>query len=289
MTDRPVTALALDYRASDRASQRILDALRWLLLASFCAFGVAHAQTEPAGNYKLSSGDAIRVVIFQNPDMTLETRVSEDGSISYPLVGTIGIGGLEIGSAEKKVAKALKDGGFLKQPQVNIELLKIRGNKISVLGQVNKPGAYPLETTGTRVSQMLAEAGGLSASGADKIILTGTRDGRPYRREIDIDALYRDQQGDQDVQVTAGDSVYVPRAPMFYIYGEVTRPGNYRVDRNMTMRQALAAGGGLTLRGTERRLRVVRRNAQGVPEKTSAELNDLVAPDDVIYVSESIF
>ena len=70
------------------------------------------------------------------------------------------MGGLEIGSAETKIAKALKDGGFIKQPQVNISLLTIRGNKISVLGQVNKPGSYPLETFNTRISQMLAEAAG---------------------------------------------------------------------------------------------------------------------------------
>ncbi len=89
--------------------------------------------------------------------------------------------------------------------------------------------------------------------------------------------------------MSGGDTIYVPRAATFYIYGEVTRPGNYRVDRSMTMRQALAAGGGLTARGTERRLRVVRRNAQGVPEKTATDLNDLVRPDDVIYVNESLF
>lgn len=265
--------------------------LRWPLAMLFL-LGLAAsalAATEVPDNYRLSSGDAIRVVVFQNPDLTLETRVSEDGSISYPLVGSVRIGGLDIGSAEKRIAKSLKDGGFLKQPQVNIQLLGIRGNKVSVLGQVNRPGAFPLETTGTRISQLLAEAGGLAAGGADQIILTGTRDGKPYRKEIDVDSIYRADRSDQDVVVSAGDTVYVPRAPMFYIYGEVQRPGNYRVDRNMTMRQALAAGGGLTLRGTERRLRVVRRNNAGVPEKTDAELNDLVRPDDVIYVNESIF
>lgn len=244
---------------------------------------------ETVANYRLASGDAIRVTIYQNPDMTLETRVSEDGVINYPLVGTIAVGGLEIATAEAKIAKALRDGGFLKKPQVNIALLTIRGNKVSVIGQVNKPGAYPLETFNMRVSQLLAEAGGLAASGADQIILTGTRNGKPFRRDIDIDAIYRQNLSDDDMEVAGGDTIYVPRAATFYIYGEVSRPGTYRVERGMTMRQALAAGGGLTSRGTERRLRVVRRNAQGVPEKVSAELNDFVAPDDVIYVNESLF
>jgi polysaccharide biosynthesis/export protein len=240
-------------------------------------------------NYRLATGDSIRIVVFQNPDMTLETRVSEDGTITYPLVGVISIGQLDIGVAEKKIAKALKDGGFLKDPQVNIQLLEIRGNKVAVLGQVNKAGAFPLQTMSTRVSQMLAEAGGQTTLGADRVIVSGTRDGKPFRREIDIDSLYRSQRPDDDVVLAGGDTIYVPRAPVFYIYGEVVKPGDYKVDRNMTMRQAIAAGGGLTLRGTERRLRVVRANAQGAKEKVSVDLDDPVQPGDVITVAESIF
>jgi polysaccharide export outer membrane protein len=254
-----------------------------------CASAAAAQDSDASDNYRLAAGDAIRILVYQNPDMTLETRVSEDGTINYPLVGTVTVGGFGIAAAEAKIAKALSDGGFIKQPQVNISLLSIRGNKISVLGQVNRPGSYPLETFNTRVSQLLAEAGGVAAGGADRIILTGTRDAKPFRREIDIDALYRDNRTDLDVQVAGGDTIYVPRAPTFYIYGEIAHPGTYRIERNMTMRQAIAAGGGLTARGTEHWLRVVRRNAQGVPEKTSADLNDPVTPDDVIYINESLF
>ena len=267
----------------------VRHALLWLACFLFCALVQPLQAADAPDNYRLAAGDAIRITVFQNADLSLETRVSEDGSVNYPLVGAVALGGLSIGAAESRIAKALKDGGFLKQPQVNIALLTIRGNKVSVLGQVNRPGSYPIETFNTRISQMLAEAGGLATSGADQIVLTGTREGKAFRREIDVDQIYRSDRAEQDVVVSAGDTVYVPRAPVFYIYGEVQKPGNYRVDRLMTMRQALAAGGGLTQRGTERRLRVVRRNEQGVPERTTAELNDLVRPDDVIYVNESIF
>ena len=242
-----------------------------------------------AENYRLAAGDAIRVTVFQNPEMTVETRVSEDGSVNYPLVGAIRLGGLDIVSAERKIAAALQSGGYLRKPQVNIELLRILGNKVSVLGQVNKPGSFPLETANTRISQVLADAGGLAPMGADTVILSGVRDQKPFRREIDVDALYRLNEPELDVPVAAGDTVYVPRAPTFYIYGEINKPGNYRVARDLTMRQAIAEGGGLTSRGTERRLRVVRKNAQGVPEKVDADLSERVRPDDVIYVNESIF
>jgi len=242
-----------------------------------------------APNYRLAAGDAIRITIFQNPDMTLETRVSEDGSINYPLIGAIVIGNLAIGAAEKRIGQALVNGGFVKNPQVNIQLLEVRGSKVAVLGQVLKPGSFALLTTNTHVSEVLAEAGGITPIGDDAVIVTGMRDGKMFRRTIDIDAMYKGASADNDIVVTGGDTIYVPRAPTFYIYGEVLKPGNYRVDRGMTMRQALAAGGGLTLRGTERRLRVIRPNTQGVAEKQPVGLDDPVVPGDVIYVNESLF
>ncbi len=252
--------------------------------------GTVHAApVESPANYHLGAGDSIRISVFQNPDLTLETRVAEDGTITYPLVGKIAIGGLDLGSAERKLAKALLDGGYLKNPQVSMQLLEVLGNKVSVLGQVNKPGTFPLVSTNIRVSQAIADAGGLTPTGDERVIVTGTRDGKPFRKQIDIDAVFRDNRPDQDIVLDGGDTVYVPRAATFYIYGEVTKPGNYRIERNMTMRQALAAAGGLTARGSERRLRVVRPNAQGVPEKVSTDLNDPVEPGDVIYVNESLF
>jgi len=214
---------------------------------------LAHGQGTAPPNYRLAAGDLIKITVFQSPEMTTETRVSEDGSISFPLVGHVVVGDLAIGAAEKNIASALKNGRFLKDPQVNIQLVDVRGSKVSVLGQVSHAGSFALQTTNTHASQMLAEAGGVTATGDDRIIVSGTRDGKPFRREIDIDALYRNQGSDDDVLLAGGDTIYVARAPMFYIYGEVLRPGNYRIERNMTMRQAIAAGGGLTLRGTERR------------------------------------
>ena len=267
---------------------RLLSHILFVGFVATSGQGAFAADALAPPNYRLASGDSIRVSLFQNPDMTLETRVSEDNTITYPLIGSVAIGDLELGAAEKKIAAALKDGGFFKQPQVNIQLMEVRGNKVAVLGQVNKAGTFPLLTT-TRVSQMLAEAGGQTTNGADRIVLTGTRAGKPFRREIDIDALYRNEKGDEDAILAGGDTIYVPRAPMFYIYGEVLKPGNYRIDRNMTMRQAISAGGGLTLRGTERRLKVVRATPQGKSDKIPVELDEPVLPGDVVYVSESLF
>jgi polysaccharide export outer membrane protein len=255
----------------------------------FAMISATSAIAEDKLDYPLGAGDAIRVQVFQNPDLTIDTRVSENGSITYPLIGSVELGGLSIAAAEKKIAAALKEGGFVQQPQVNIVLVQVRGNQVAVLGQVNRPGRFPLETFNTRVSDMLAAAGGATASGDDVVIVTGVRNGKPFRKEIDIPALYLSDKNEADLILSGGDTIYVHRAPVFYIYGEAQRPGSFRIEREMNIMQALAQGGGPTARGSEYRIRLHRKNAEGVIEKISPELTDPVLPNDVIYIRESIF
>jgi polysaccharide biosynthesis/export protein len=251
---------------------------------SFCA-NAQNAQPE----YRIGNGDNIRILVFQNPDLTTETRVTENGTISYPLIGTVRIGGLTIPDAGQAIAKALSDGGFIQKPQVNIVLLQNRGNQVSVLGAVGRPGRFPLETFDIRVSEMIAIAGGIAASGGDTIILTGMRSGKPIYRVMDLVGMFLTNKLQDDMLVAGGDVIYVHKAPQYYIYGEVQRAGAARVERGMTVRQALAQSGGPTARGTERRIRLFRRNAEGVIETSTPELNAPVQADDVYHINESLF
>ena len=179
----------------------------------------------------------------------------------------------------------------MQKPQVNIVLVAVRGNQVSVLGQVNRPGRFPLETFNTRISDMLANAGGINPGGDDIVIVTGIRDGKPFKKEIDIAGLFLGSSQADDMIVSGGDTLYVHRMPMYYIYGEVQRPGSYRVERSMTIRQALANGGGPTLRGSQYRARLHRKNAAGVTEMVKVEenLDAPILPNDVLWVNESIF
>ena len=130
------------------------------LTATFGA-GSAQAQAQ-RGDYLLGPGDVIRIQVFQSTDLTVEARISESGVISYPLLGVVKMAGLSPQQAENLISTRLRDGKSLQNPQVTLNVLEIRSQQVSVLGNVNKPGRYPLETTGMRLSEMLSMAGGVT-------------------------------------------------------------------------------------------------------------------------------
>ncbi len=251
---------------------------------------LAHAQlSEAQRDYVLGAGDVVRVSVYQNQDLTLETRITESGAISYPLLGQVRLGGLSVPQAEKLIADGLKNGNFVRQPQVSILVTQVRGNQASVLGMVNRPGRYPIEQTGMRLSELLATAGGIAQGGSDQVVLSGMRDRKPLRVVIDVPLLFAQSGGVNDPVIANGDTVYVERMPMVYIYGEVQRPGAMRLERDMTVLQGLASGGGLTQRGTEKGLRLHRRGADGKVQILQPGMNDPLQNGDVIYLRESLF
>jgi polysaccharide biosynthesis/export protein len=264
--------------------RRHFGLLLFALLLLTTAWMPALAQQD----YLLVPGDIVRISVFKNPDLSLDARISEGGTIGYPLVGAVPLGGLTLPAAERKIGQMLKDGGFVLNPQVNILLTTALGNLVSVIGEVNTAGRYSLDATGGHLSGMLAAAGGVSESGGDVAIVTGTRNGKPFRREIDIVKM-GSGNGTDDIELHGGDSVFVNRFPVFYIYGQVQKPGQVRLERNMTVMQALASGGGVTGKGTQRGIVRHRRDATGKVKEESVSLDDSVEDQDVIYVKESLF
>ncbi|MCE2907653.1 MAG: polysaccharide export protein EpsE [Betaproteobacteria bacterium] len=243
----------------------------------------------PAAEYRLGVGDVLRITVFQNPELTLESRLNEGGVLSFPLIGSVRLGGLSVPEAERLIADSLARGNFLRNPQVTIIVLQVRGNQVNVLGQVGRPGRYPLETADTRLTDMIALAGGVAPGGADVIVVTGTRDGKPFREEVDLPALFTAGGAARDIVLRNGDAVWVDRQPLVYIYGEVQRPGPMRLERGMTLLQALATGGGLTPRGTEKGIRVHRKGGNGEVEVTQPAMTDTLRDGDVVFVRESLF
>jgi len=249
---------------------------------------IAHA-ADAAADYLIGAGDLVRISVYQNADLALEARVSDSGVISYPLLGQIRLGGLSVPQAEQLIARGLREGEFVKAPQVSLNLLVVRAHQVSVLGMVNRPGRYPIDAVGLRLSDALALAGGIAVGGHDIVVLSGERDGKPFRQDLDLPALYAKSTGGDDPFVRNGDVVYVDRAPSIYIYGEVQRPGVLRLERDMNVMQALAAGGGITQRGTERHLTMHRRGDDGGVRSSEPAMTDKLRDGDVLYVRESLF
>ena len=231
----------------------------------------------------------LRITVYQNPDLTLETRVTEAGVVSYPLLGNIRLGGLSVTAAEKLIVDGLRSGNFVKQPQVNIVVAQVRGNQANVLGQVNRPGRYPIETADMRLTDLLAAAGGTAVGGGDVVIVTGTRSGQRFSIEVDLPSLFAANAKDNDPPIQNGDIVWVERQPLVYIYGEAQKPGPMRLERGMTLMQALSTGGGLTQRGTERGIRVHRKASDGRMTVITPAMDDRLQDGDVVYVRESLF
>ena len=259
-----------------------MKSLRLLLLAlcSLLLAGLVQAE-----EYLLGPGDVLRVSVYGQQDMTSEVRVSESGFVSFPLIGLVkAAAGLEL-----KIADALKKGGFVNKPEVSALITQFRSKQVSVLGQVNRPGKFNLESS-SNVADLLALAGGTLANvAADEIVLIQQRNGKTIRKSIDLLALFNQADLSLNEKVDNGDVIFVPRAPMFYVYGEVNRPGVYRLERGMSVAQAIAAGGGLTARGSDSRLQVKRHNDDGKLATNSIQLDDALRIDDVLVVKERVF
>jgi polysaccharide biosynthesis/export protein len=260
----------------------------WRSVLMMCAFMLAAPAWSADNDYRMGTGDVVRINVYGNPDLTTEARVGEDGGITFPLIGAVKAAGQTPAAAEKEIATRLAKGGFIVDPNVNLNIVQYRGQQISVLGRINRPGKHSLEKI-SRVTDALALAGGLAIDGADTITLVRTRDGKTEYRDIDVIALFKPGGEASNELVQDGDIINVARQPMFYIYGEVQRPGAFRLEQNMSVVQALSLGGGITPRGTQKGIQILRRDASGEMQQLEIKPSDLVKKDDVIYVKESLF
>lgn len=237
---------------------------------------------------KLGPGDLVAVQVFGRPEMSTSAYVADNGNITVPLVGAVKVAGMSPDEASKAVASALKKGQFLINPQVNMTLQQYKSQQVSVLGEVKTPGRYPLESR-TGLFDLLAQAGGLNQDASPTgYLLRKNKGGATERIAVDLKNLTAENQ-DQLQRLKGGDSLYIPKSAQFYIYGEVRAPNRYRLEPGMIVLQALALGGGITDRGSESRIQIKRKLADGTFKTISAKPADAVQADDVIRVKERIF
>ncbi len=241
----------------------------------------------------IGGGDQIFIAVFGQPDMSAEVTVNENGQVTLPLLGTLKVSGLPPQDIERLVAKRLKDGEYLKNPEVSVQVRQLRSQVFSVLGEVQRPGRFPLQGRLT-VLDALATAGGLTAR-ADRTLFLIRRNqakGAESQRQeilIELDQLVDRSRGAVDIELMNEDVVFITQQKFFYIHGEVRRPGAYPMEPDLNLMKAISLGGGVTERGSIKRIKIHRQ----LPDKKLLEIKpDLSAgiqSGDVIYVDERLF
>lgn len=263
------------------------------LVALVSAPLTAPAQT--AAPTTLEPGDVIRVSVYGQPDLTTIARVGESGEITFPLLGSVGLEGMSPSQAERHISELLDTRGIVRNAQVAV-FLERRSEQntehVTILGKVSRPGKYPLggeSSEGvTSVVDLLASAGGATDAAAEKIYLMRSSGEDYVRSEIDLDSLIQLGDLSMDQSLVDGDIVLVPEAAVFYIYGQVKRPGRYMLGRDMTVMQALSVASGVTDIGNEDGI-VLRRGMDSGKSENEVDITTVLQPNDVIYVKARRF
>jgi polysaccharide export outer membrane protein len=254
--------------------------LRFLsaLLLVLCG-AAATAQTADSG-YVLGPDDAVQVIVYGQPEFGVTTRIKSDGTIVMPLIGTIRAAGMTNITLAKAVTDKLTSNGFLKDPIVNVEIGSYVSKTVNVAGKVTAPGIYPLDRP-YHALDVLLKAGWIRDNGASYVYLR--RPGTAEQR-LEVDGLVRGDDT-KDPLLRPGDTLFVPDSDQFYISGQVNRPGNFPVQPNLTIRQALVLAGGVTPTGSANKVGLIRGNAKEV----DADPSQIIQKNDVIVVKERLF
>lgn len=279
-----ISAIAL-FRPLRRVAV-LLTAVFALLVS---AAGPAVAQITPAptnggvvtlnDGYVIGVGDVVEIAVLGREEFKPRVQVQVDGTVQLPYLHSVMASNLTVIQLRERVAKLLRDGGYYVDPVVNVTVASYASRYVTVLGEFSTPGLIPVDRA-YRVSEILARAGGARPSAGDDLVLR-----RATGEEVVLPIVMLSRGGPaDDPLVQPGDKLFIAAAPNFYIYGQVNAPGAYRVERGMTLRMALARGGGLTERGSTGRLSLIRNGRQ-----LRVTLDAVLQGGDTVVVGERFF
>jgi polysaccharide export outer membrane protein len=263
---------------------------RTILLFLFVVISLSFLDDPFCQEYIVGEGDILVITVYNNPDLDTTVRVGGDGMISMSLLGQVKVGGMNVAAIAVQIEALLADG-YLLSPQVNVFVEEYRSKKVTILGQVNRPGLNELQGSITLL-ELISRAGGLTEDAGGLItIKRNTLIEEDKKKVITIDMKKLIEQGDTslNIPVQDGDSIYVAKAGVFYVTGEVQRPGSYKHDEKPTILKAITLAGGLTDHGAPGRIRIIRIiDGEEIILKNVA-MDEPVLPDDVIVVPETYF
>jgi len=242
----------------------------------------------------IGGGDLLKVSVFGAPESDQEVRVDQDGNLSLNFIGSVHVAGLTANAAQDLIAKKLVAGGFYAQPQVSIFVKEYATQGISVMGEVQHPGVYPI-LGARRLFDVISLAGGTGPK-AGRVVSISHRDHPESPRSVMLsnDAM---ESAKSNIEVFPGDTVVVSRAGVVYVVGDVHKPSGVIMDNgtDMTVLQAIAMAEGTNPTAKLNNAKLIRTTATGRQELPLA-LKDMLsskAPDmrlqaeDIIFVPSS--
>ena len=255
-------------------------AVAMILFCLFCGFASAE-------DYIIGPGDVVRVTVYDNNDLETVTRVSDTGSIILPLLGQVNVNKLTISQASSKIAKLYSDG-YIVNPQVSIFVQEFRSKKVIVLGQVNKPGLIELSGP-TMFLELLSKAGGLAPDYGEVATIKRTADGTKTSLKVNLKALSQVGDMSQNVAIREGDTIYITKAGMCYVTGEVNQPDAYRCDGAATVLKLITLAGGFSGKASRSSVRIIRIIDGKKTIFKDVTMETSLQAEDVIVVPESFF
>lgn len=262
-----------------------------VLLGLLVAVGASGMDDSPSGGYLVGVGDVIEVTSFQHEELCGVFQVSEEGSISYPLIGTIPVSGKTVASVAAELERLLEKDYFV-NVQLNVDIREFRSKPVVVLGEVRNPGTVFLSGT-TVLTEIIAEAGGLQSSAGGEIELRRASDG-----EVQVFSTEKVMTGEEgrDVEVHVGDVISVSAKQLYFVTGEINQPGQYEISRGLTLMRAISQAGGFSKFASKEV--EIHRQVAGEKKIQSFDLGDIrkgkvddpqILPDDIIIVRRRFF
>ena len=273
------------------AIQRIEQTGRGLLLS------IRRAGPATDGEYRIGVGDKIEINVFGHEDLAKIVEVRSDGTINYPLIGDMRVAGRTAAEIDGELTRVLAQD-YLVDPQVSVDVREYQSQWVTIIGEVRNPGKYVLKRN-MRVIDVLAEAGGATKEAGSQILVTrqGT-DGSPKQLTVDRNRILNQENQDTNILLEHGDILTVGERELFFIRGEVARPGPYQFESGLTVLRAISYAGGFSQFANRKHVDVLRTGAKGVQEKVTVNLKaieegksqDIVLhPGDTVIVPRRVF
>jgi len=249
----------------------------------------SHSDTTPDSSLRLGPGDLIEFSVYNVPELASKTRVSRNGDVYLPLVDYVHLAGLTLEEAQTLLEKRFADGGFLKDPHVNLFIDEYTSQGVSVLGEVSKPGVYPVLGE-QRLFDLISSAGGLTDKAGKSITIT-------HRNQLDKPVkvtLSRNvsDNPESNVPIFPGDTLIVRRADIVYVVGDVGRPSGFLMDGgNVTVLQAIALAGGTNHTAKLSAAKIIHKGPQGMAESPVhlKQILEAKAPDVPMQADDILF